>query len=640
MARTVILGNGGLTVGLNESGLVHDFYYPYVGLENLTTSRSQPHHVGIWVDGKFSWISDSDWTKDITFNDDALVSNITMTNEKLQIGLHFEDFVDANHDIFARKVRIRNLSNNNHEVRIFFHQVFQISSLGRADTAMYVPEAHYILDYKGRCSILAYAETEDGNPFDQYAVGNAGIEGKEGTFRDAEDGELSNSAVEHAGVDSTLRVSLNIDSGSSKVVHYWLAVADSQIRLESLHNAMLGYQFDVRLEATLDHWHDWSKNLQDKINSLPDNYQVAIKKSLMVIKAHTDEHGGIIASCDSSIYNYGRDYYSYVWPRDGAFVMWPLIKLGFTQEPKKFFEFCRSIMHSDGYLMHKYQPDRAIGSTWHPLVHNNRKELAIQEDETAIVVFMLGEYLKYSDDQVFVDNMYDSFVKPAADFMTRFVDEETGLPHASYDLWEEKFLSNTYTAAITHRALLTAVQMATHLERIEDVDRWQVTADLILANSKTYFNQERKAFIKGFLMNTDGLKVDTTLDISSFYGSFMFEYYTEFSNVEDTLSLIEEVLLDKSPSGGSPRYENDYYFRSEPEYMGNPWFVTTLWMAQYYARNGQKDKAIKYIDWALKNSLHSGLLSEQINPVDSRIVGVTPLVWSHAELISTILDTK
>ena len=639
MARTVILGNGGLTVGLDESGLVHDFYYPYVGLENLTTARSQPHHVGVWVDGNFSWISDIDWTKDITFNDDALISNITMTNENLQIGLHFEDFVDANHDIFARKVRVRNLSNNQKEVRLFFHQVFQISSLGRADTAMYVPEAHYILDYKGRCSILAYAETEDGVPFDQYAVGNAGIEGKEGTFRDAEDGELSNSAVEHAGVDSTIRISLSIESNSSKVVHYWLAVADSQLRLEILHNLMLGNNFETRLNATLDHWHDWSKPIEGKIDHYPENYQIAIKKSLMVIKAHTDEHGGIIASCDSSIYNYGRDYYSYVWPRDGAFVMWPLIKLGFTREPKKFFEFCRSIMHPDGYLMHKYQPDRAIGSTWHPLVHNNRKELAIQEDETAIVVFMLGEYLKYSHDQFFVDSMYESFVKPAADFMNRFVDDETNLPHASYDLWEEKFLVNTYTAAITYRALLTASEMAINLEKFEDADRWHAVVEMLLNNSKTFFNEDRKIFIKGYLLNSDGLHIDSTLDISSFYGAYMFEYYSENSNILDTLNSIEESLLDRSPSGGSPRYENDNYFKSEPDYMGNPWFVTTLWMAQFYARNGQKDKAVGYIDWALKNSLHSGLLSEQINPVDSRIVGVTPLVWSHAELINTILDT-
>ena len=56
-----MLGNGSLTVGLNESGLVHDFYYPYVGLDNLTTSRSLPHKIGVWVDGAFSWIDDGTW---------------------------------------------------------------------------------------------------------------------------------------------------------------------------------------------------------------------------------------------------------------------------------------------------------------------------------------------------------------------------------------------------------------------------------------------------------------------------------------------------------------------------------------------------------------------------------------------------
>ena len=39
--------------------------------------------------------------------------------------------------------------------------------------------------------------------------------------------------------------------------------------------------------------------------------------------------------------------------------------------------------------MHKYQPDCAIGSTWHPLVHGKNTELAIQEDETAATLFMI-----------------------------------------------------------------------------------------------------------------------------------------------------------------------------------------------------------------------------------------------------------
>jgi GH15 family glucan-1,4-alpha-glucosidase len=632
MARSIILGNSGLTVGLDESGLVHDFYYPYVGLENLTTARSKPHHVGIWVDGEFSWIHGPDWQRDITFNDDALISNITITNEKLAIGLHFEDFVDNHYDIFARKVRIRNLKGHTRDARIFFHQVFQISALGRADTAMYVPDANYILDYKGRCSILAYAENEDGEPFDQYAVGNAGIEGKEGTFKDAEDGELSKSAVEHASVDSTIRVSLKLEPGASQVVKYWLAVGDSQQRLEQLHAVMLDGGFDKRLEATITHWHDWLATAEDYIKDIPQDQYVAVKKSLMVIKAHTDEHGGVIASCDSSIYNYGRDYYSYVWPRDGAYVMWPLIKLGFSHEPKKFFDFCRSIMHEDGYLMHKYQPDRAIGSTWHPLVHNNRKELAIQEDETAIVIVMLGEYLKYSGDQHFVDSMYEKLVRPAAEFMSTFIDAETELPHASYDLWEEKFLISTYTAAVTYRALEVAADLATAKDLPTEAQKWQAAAELLKNRAGAFYNAEKGILNKGYLLTENGFNVDATLDISSFYGAFMFDFIGDPQHLTSTLQSIEDNLLDISPSGGCARYEDDNYFKSNPPYRGNPWFVTTLWLAQYYALQGQTDKAIKYIDWSLKNSLPSGLLSEQISPEDSKIVGVTPLVWSHAEL--------
>ena len=114
--------------------------------------------------------------------------------------------------------------------------------------------------------------------------------------------------------------------------------------------------------------------------------------------------------------------------------------------------------------MHKYQPDRAIGSTWHPLVHGKRKELAIQEDETAIVVFLMAEYyIKTGDDEYFMQLMED-FIKPACDFMVRFIDKEYGLTHASYDLWEEKFLSSTYTTAVTYRALVHAVSLATKIE--------------------------------------------------------------------------------------------------------------------------------------------------------------------------------
>jgi len=638
MARSVVLGNGGLTVGLNESGLVHDFYYPYVGLENLTTARSEPHRIGVWVDNEFSWIDSSEWKKVVDFNDDALISNISTINNRLQVQLHLGDFVDAKYDIFARNIRIRNLSDQKREIRLFFHQAFQISADGRADTVMYVPDGHYIMDYKGRCSILAYAESASGVLFDQYAVGNAGIEGKEGTFRDAEDGKLSMSAVEHSSVDSTLRMSIIMEAGDVEDVHYWLAVASSQTELEKLHNLMLGIGFEIRKTATLRHWHDWMNIAENKINHLAPHYKSAIKKSLLTIKAHTDNGGGIIASCDSSIYNYGRDYYSYVWPRDGAFAIWPLIKLGYTSEAKKFFNFCKSIMHDDGYMMHKYQPDRAIGSTWHPLIHGKSRELAIQEDETASIIFMLGEYLKYSGDQVFIDSVFEKMVRPMAEFMCRFVDESTGLPHASYDLWEEKFLTHTYTTANTYAALIVAAEMADSRGFSSDAIRWKSIATMLNENAYKLFNEDEGHYIKGYLLGANNeISTDTTLDVSSFFGVETFDYGTE-EHKTATLQAIERDLLDISPSLGAARYEDDNYFASNPKYKGNPWYVTTLWLAQHYARSGDTDKAMKYIDWALSNTTASGLLSEQISPKDSKIVGVTPLVWSHAELVNTILD--
>lgn len=642
MGRPVILGNGSLTVGLDESGLVHDFYYPYVGLDNLTTARSMDHKIGIWVDGKFSWVDPQSWDIAVDFEKDALVSYAQMTNNQLHVSLVCSDFVDYETNAFCRQITVKNLSDKERNIRLFMHQVFEISRGGRGDTALYVPDEHYVLDYKGRCSLLVYGVDQHGNSFDQFSIGNYGIEGKEGTYKDAEDGELSGNAVEHGGVDSVLRFSQTLAPGGENLVDYWIAAGDSQYSVEKIHHEIKEDTVKTRMATTRSKWYSWLDTARDELQPMKDDERSLVNKSLMVIKAHTDKRGGIIASCDSSIYNYGRDYYSYVWPRDGAYAMWPLIRLGYTEEPKRFFEFCRDILTTDGYLMHKYQPDRAIGSTWHPMLHGKRTELAIQEDETAIVLYMLGEFLTTSSDKEFVSSLYITFIQPAANFMASFRDEQTKLPHASYDLWEEKFLTHTYTVALVYQALLTAADFADLFEYPDDAVNWRAAAKEIASNVDILFDEDRGAFRKGYLLQEDGsLQFDNTLDVSSMYGVLMFAQH-DFGQerVQRTLQAIENTLLDKSPSGGSPRYEHDTYFASHPAYLGNPWFVTTMWIAQYYIRQNNIDGAQRLIDWTTSHALHSGVLSEQVNPSDGTVLSVTPLVWSHAELINTLLDLR
>ncbi len=640
MGRPVMLGNGGLTVGLNEQGLVHDFYYPYVGLDNLTTSRSIMHKIGVWVDGVFSWIDDGSWRIDVNFETEALVSDIHMRSDRFGLELVFNDFVDSEYNSFGRRVTIINHTDGYKNVRLFMHQVFQISSGGRADTALFVPDDNYILDYKGRCSLLIYGQSNEGSVYDQYAIGNYGIEGKEGTFKDAEDGELSGSPVEHGGVDSVIRFPCSLAAGASSQIDYWIIASDSQYNAQKIHDIYIDKGLDHRLKVTRDYWQEWLGTAAPSLADIDEKYLDLTKKSLMIIKAHTDRRGGIIASCDSSIYNYGRDYYSYVWPRDGAYAIWPLIRLGFHEEPKRFFEFCRDILTEDGYLMHKYQPDRAIGSTWHPLIHNRRKELAIQEDETASVVYMLGEYYSHTKDLDFVSSLYTTFIQPAANFMSSFIDEQTKLPHASYDLWEEKFLTSTYTTATVYQALLVASDFADMFEFPDDSVRWRDTAAAISTSSKAFFNPDQQYFRKGFLLQEDGsLLFDSVIDVSSLYGLIMYDLRSVHDEqITKTATAIESILLNKSPIGGSTRYEHDHYFESDPPYVGNPWFVTTLWLAQYYLRTEKVEEAYRLVDWTMEHALPSGVLSEQINPTDGSPLSVAPLVWSHSEFINTVLD--
>ncbi len=626
-----------MVVGLNEQGLVHDFYYPYVGQDNLTTARSVHHKIGIWVDSTFSWIDDPSWSVSVDFEDRALISKINASNENLNITLEFCDFVDAKHNVFCRKVKVDNHNKSPKDIKIFFHQVFQISRDGRADTAFFVPSGNYIFDYKGHCSLLIYACDQDGKPFSEFAVGNYAIESKAGTFVDAEDGKLSGNLVEHGSVDSVIACQSKIGANSNQTFYYWVVADDSQTQAEQIHNVFKS-DFEERLSQTRLHWHKWLKKAEQTATIIGESYKSLFLKSLLIVKAHTDKHGGLIASCDSSIYNYGRDYYTYVWPRDGALSMLPLIDLGYSTEPKRFFTFCSKTIHKGGYMMHKYQPDMAIGSTWHPLMHQNHPELAIQEDETASVIFALGRYFDKSNDIEYLQSIYPKLVKPAADFMASFIDERTNLPHASYDLWEETFGTHTYTVLATYSALVYAVKMADTLGHDDDSKRWTLAIDRIRSGISLLINPDTGIFRRSLnLSQEDNLTFDERVDSATTYAILTFGQDLILSEqLNKSFEHLIKTVYGTNPAGGVIRYENDAYFLKNSKYKGNAWFICTLWLCQYLIEINRKELAQKLLDWTVSHSTPSGVLSEQIDAESGEQIGVAPLVWSHAELINTL----
>ena len=107
MARSIVLGNGNILVGLDTEGLVKDFYFPYVGLENHIAEENI-HRIGIWIDGYFSWINSDSWHTSIDCFKDSLTGVMTKTNNDLGIVLHFTDVVYNEKNIFIRKIVIEN----------------------------------------------------------------------------------------------------------------------------------------------------------------------------------------------------------------------------------------------------------------------------------------------------------------------------------------------------------------------------------------------------------------------------------------------------------------------------------------------------------------------------------------------------
>jgi GH15 family glucan-1,4-alpha-glucosidase len=396
-----------------------------------------------------------------------------------------------------------------------------------------------------------------------------------------------------------------------------------------------------RLFDTVKWWRKWLEPALEAGAKIDPKYQDSFVRSIMIIKSQIDKRGAVIASTDSSMLKSSRDAYAYCWPRDGAYVLWPLIRIGYVDEAYRFFEFCRRGMHPAGYLMHKYRADGSMGASWHSYVHGDIIAPPIQEDETALAVFVFAQLYQATGDAKLLSDFYESMIKPMANFMADYIDETTHLPRPSYDLWEEVFLTTTYTTATVYAGLQAAADLAEASNDADMAVHWRAVADDIYgAAHKHLYNPDRKAFYKGIIAHNGTITKNDTLDASSLFGSFMFGLFpVGGSELTAAIDTFKTAFLSDYNTVGLPRYEHDPYHHVDGAPVSNWWFITSLWLAQYYVETNDSQKADEILEWVNAHTLKTGIMSEQINPLDGSPISPSPLTWSHAEYIATLLDT-
>jgi glucoamylase len=662
MPRDLPIGNGSLLVAFDKTGYIRDLYWPHVGQENHAIGR--PFRVGVWVDGNFRWLDDERWERDLRYRHETLITQVKLHHPDLNLTLNVTDAVDFHENLLIRRFDVTNLANNGREVRLFFHQDFHISGNDIGDTAYYEPERRAVFHYKGaRWFIInggivqdqdnpspGWTESKDTFPgllvgIHQWACGLKEVRNLQGTWRDAEDGQLSGNNVEHGSVDSVIGFNLFVPAGETRSLYFWLATAKDFDGVALINRLVRqrGPQFFI--DRTVAFWRLWLVRHLPNLEKLPHEVCDLYQQSLLIMRTQIDNDGAIIAANDSDISSDLRDTYSYMWPRDGALTAHALNLAGYLDFPRAFFQFCERALAREGYLLHKYNSDGTLASSWLPWIRQGRKVLPIQEDETALVLWALWQHFDCFSDVYFIKPLYRRLICPIGDFLAGFRDQETGLPLPSYDLWEERFGVSSWTVAATWAGLDAAANFA---ESFGETDRAacyrQAAREIKISAEKYLWQVDQNCFARMLYRDETGAsQPDNTVD-SSIAGYWKFGMYApEDPKIIVSMQRIREHLWVKTKVGGIARYENDGYHQVSQDIgnvPGNPWFICTLWMAEWYAAVARSPKelepALELLKWTTKHALPSGVLAEQVHPYTGEPLSVSPLTWSHAAYISAV----
>lgn len=634
--RDIPVGNGNLLVNFDDKYQIRDIYFPHVGQENHT--EGFPFRFGVWVDGEFSWIFSDDWLRRLAYLPETLVTNVTLTNESLGIRIACNDTVASHDNVFLRRLRVENLIDSPRSVRVFLHHDFRIYESKVGDTAFYDPESRSLIHYKKHRYFLINTEPH----FDRFTTGRKAFREHEGTWRDAEDGELSSGAITEGSVDSTIGVQLKLEPTGSAGFFYWIAAGTSLGEVSNL-NAEVASRGPEKLFAyTENYWRAWVNKGKTDFGDLSPEIVEFYKRCLLIVRTQVDNDGAILAANDSDVAERATDHYSYLWTRDGAFVANALDLASYTGLSHSFYRLCGQIVNPKGYFSQKYNPDGSVASGWHSQwnAYEKRSLVPIQEDETALVIWALWQHYEQSRDLDFVHELYRKLVVRAANFMLEFR-EPSGLPSPSWNLWEDRRGIHTYTCSTIVGGLRAAANFADLFGEKDRATSYNaVAAEIVEAMRVNLYSRDLGRFIRGIQFHgDDSFEPDLTVD-SSLFGTFYFGAFdVDDPMVTGTMRAIEENL---SVGGGIARFQSDPYMRISEAFTGNAWFICTLWLAEYYIAVAKTkvdlERPLAMLNWVVRSALPSGVLAEQIDPSSGEPVSVSPLTWSHSTFVATVIN--
>lgn len=621
-----IVGNSRLLACIGEKGELQRLYWPRID----TPQNIGKDKLALVIDNtEVYWLSDAEWQTKSAYLPNTNIYQAVLENERIAVKIKLTIFTMPEEDVLVRRLEITNANNEPHTAALLHYSDMSIGESPRYHTTVFRQEMEALWQFKQNSHFLTSADTE-ALVYQCKAPGLKDLHQLKG--------------LDHAMcTDGAVLWRANSKEGVANVTLY-TAMAENVDKAAAVLVGAKAAGYQKLVSACQLYWKDYLKTIPPSVTGnkkLDDLY----KRSLLTFPLLTDyQYGSMLAApeADEDLVHCGG--YGFCWGRDAAFITYAMDLAGLNQAARKFYQWAMRAQNKDGSWEQRHYLDGSIAPNW-----------GMQVDETASIIWGMWQHYEINKQKTALAEFWPTLQK-GADFLLSFIDEETGLPKPSYDLWEERKGEHTYSAVAVWAGLEAAAKTANVYGVPEKAIRWHDTAESIRkAILAELWDEENSCFLRG-------LKVEINKTEHQYIAKHYAEYTAHKAGQQDKIIVDKDPILDISllglvfpfdflPAqdkrmlaiaqkieekltspivGGIKRYENDPYIG------GNPWILCTLWLALYHLKCGQTDKADHLVEWVLTHQTEVGLLPEQIDKATGQPAWIIPLTWSHAMLILTV----
>jgi hypothetical protein len=422
-------------------------------------------------------------------------------------------------------------------------------------------------------------------------------------------------------------------SGAEAEIEFAVICADSERGLGELleqTSRVSGARFFQMLEGVVSRRHLPARPLLERVRN--PRVRELCERSIDVLHGLQDAgSGALMAAAEVDPHSRMSGGYGYSWPRDGAYLAAALGQWGFRERVEHYFKFCAETQDPSGAWWQRYLATGNAGPSWG----------RIQIDEPASVISAAWLHYKTHQDLFWLEGFWPVLQKGLS-FLESFHApiHPMGLP--SHDLWEERMGIHAYSLAAVASAFRAGAALAGELGEKDAQEHYSGWASNLSSIIHEKFLPPGGPIKRSYVVNSydyqrGGGYWDEAADASLLGLILPFGVLrVQDEAARKLVSSVRERLWSR-PVGGVLRYEGDAYRG------GNPWVLTTLWLASVELLAGNAAEARECFGWVMAKNTPLGMMPEQVHRETGLPCWVIPLGWSHAMFllfVRQVLDMK